>query len=541
MSFLSAMETESERESTISDETTKVGVNGSDVYTTTGFGNRIVSFYTMLNRGMSVKDIQKNINELSKADKATLVDLLVLIFQTRDIRGGKGERELFYNMMSHFLYIFYDHAYPILKLVPEFGYWQDLWKLYDKSAFAVQQAIDRIVKEQFDSDMLADAPSLLAKWLPREKSKFDSLAKHFAGLLFADVSKEDNLYLRAYRKAVSELNRKADTTEIKMCGKTWTNIVPKNVPGRLMKKNKNAFLNEKKKGTELRYPDSKDRNECREHFQNYISDLKSGNEVAKGANVLMPHELVDECYKSASNASNDLLQAQWESIRNATKAGGGLEKCVFMCDFSGSMDGTPKLVSLALGILGSELAESAFADHILTFDSEPSWHSFKGCKTLREKVQSIGRLGQGFNTNFQKACDLILKKLVQNKVPVDEAPTNLIVLTDMGFDSASTEQAYRYTKKTEPWETHFSMIRKSFEDNGYKPPRIVCWNLRAEFKDFHSTANQEGVVNLSGWSASAFKILQTSGVDALTPAAMVRKILDASRYDPVRKLAESIF
>lgn len=540
---LESVDLDSETSSSDEDATIKVGVNGSDVYTTKGFGNRLVSFYTMLNRGMNPHEIQRNMRELVGADKATLVDLLVLIFQTRDIRGGKGERDLFYTMMTFFLNTFPEHSSSILKLIPEFGYWQDLWKLYETVMPCVQESIDTLVKEQFAADSKLDKPSLLAKWLPREDSKFDSLARHFAELLFPEVSKEDDMHLRAYRKTVSDLNRKLDTTEIKMCGKSWSTIQPKNVPGRLLRKNKKAFLNEKKKDEEIRYPDDEDRNACRGHFLTYISDLKSGKEVAKGADVLMPHELVQECYQIfvSSKEADDLLQAQWESIRNATKAGGGLEKCVFMCDFSGSMSGTPIMVSLALGILGSELAESAFANHILTFDSEPIWYSFKGCKTLREKVNTIRNIGQGLSTDFQKACDLILKRLVEHKVPKEEAPTNLIVLTDMGFDQASTAQGYAYVKKTEPWQTQFSMIHKSFEEHGYHPPRIVCWNLRDEYKDFHSQADEEGVVNLSGWSASAFKVLQTSGVDALTPVAMLRKILDAPRYDSVRKLAETIF
>jgi hypothetical protein len=561
MSFITAMNSvdSSDLSSEEDQMDTKVGVNGSDVYTTKGFGNRLVSFYTMLNRGMSAQEIEKNIKELIRSDKATLIDLLVLMFQTRDIRGGKGERDLFHIMMKTFLNNFPEHAYKIIEFIPEYGYWQDLWEIYEMVTASVKEDICKIVKVQFEKDRTAETPSLLAKWLPREKSKYNDLAKHFATILFPDVPTKDSLHLRSYRQAVSELNRKIQTTEIKMCGKIWSAIEPRKVPGRLMKKCKKAFLNEKKKGRDesLRYPDNKDRMECREHFQAYIEDLKSGKEVAKGANVLMPHELVKECYndgydvyESEDEDSNknkkitytdDLIQEQWNSIKNATKLGGGLEKCVFMCDFSGSMAGNPMLVSLGLGILGSEITAAPFAEHILTFDAEPKWHSFTACKTLREKINSISGLGQGLNTDFQKACELILKKLVEHKVPVEEAPTELIVLTDMGFDAARNVNSGYNIKKQEGWETHFQMIRKSFEEQGYKPPRIVCWNLRADFKDFHSKADEVGVVNLSGWSASAFKALQTSGVDILTPEAMVRKILDDERYNPIRKLAETLF
>jgi hypothetical protein len=206
------------------------------------------------------------------------------------------------------------------------------------------------------------------------------------------------------------------------------------------------------------------------------------------------------------------------------------------------MDGVPKEVSLALGILISELATPAFKDHILTFDSTPKWHSFNGLSTIDDKVKSIGSLGQGLNTNFQATADLILRKLVEHQVAPEDAPTDLLVLTDMGFDAASTDyhSNCNYNKKKDRWETHFQMIWRSFQERGYTPPRIICWNLRAEYKDFHAKADQVGVVQLSGWSPSALKALQSKGITVQTPYEGLRELLDAPRYDPVRAVANSL-
>jgi hypothetical protein len=544
------MEISKDDQDYLSEKTTKVGVRGSDVYTEKGFGDKLVSFYTMLNRNMHEFIIKKHMNDLLNADNITLIDLLVLIFQTRDIRGGKGERDLFVHMLTAFLNKFPDHAYEILIHVPEYGYWKDLWEIYKHVESPVKTAIDRVVKEQFTKDLGADRPSLLAKWLPREKSHYDLLAKRFAEVLFPDINKDKDEHLRAYRKAVADLNRKLVTTEINMCGKTWANIVPGHVPGRLMKKNKGAFLNRPTKkqlrkeygSIEYRYPNDSDRMNCRENFENYAKELSQGKKVAKGANVIMPHELVEEIRNrrhSHTEDSDTILQAQWEAIRNDTKVAGGLNKCVFMCDFSGSMEGTPKDVSLALGILGSEIAHKDFADYILLFDENPSWHCFTGRRTLRDKVNSVCHLGQGLSTDFQKAYDLVLGKLIEHKVPPSEAPTDLIVLTDMGFDEASSTR--QYAKRSKVWETHFDIVKRSFKQAGYKPPRIVCWNLRAEYNDFHCKYDTVGVINLSGWSPSAFKALQKGGPGILTPIHMFRTIMDAPRYNPIRELATKLF
>jgi hypothetical protein len=305
-----------------------------------------------------------------------------------------------------------------------------------------------------------------------------------------------------------------------------------------MKRCKLAFFNQKRgkrNEVEERYPDVQDRVECAEHFRNHLQRVQRGEVVMKGGDTVMPHEVVREAEHDRTGASEEILatrQAQWEAIRAKALEGGQLGKIVPMCDFSGSMDGVPKEVSLALGILISELATPAFKDHILTFDSTPKWHSFTGLTTITQKVHSIGGLGQGLSTNFQEACDLVLRKMVENKVAPENAPTDLLVLTDMGFDAATG-----YNRK---WETHFQRIQRMFQEQGYTPPRIICWNLRAEYKDFHARASEKGVVQLSGWSPSALKALQSKGITVQTPYEGLRELLDAPRYDAVRAVADSL-
>ena len=465
-----------------------------------------------------------------------------MAFQTRDIRGGKGEKTLFYSLMSSILAERPEWAYVLLKLVPEYGCWRDIWEMYYLMTPSVCETIHQIVRAQWIVDINAMKQSetanlsLLAKWLPREGSRYTFLATKFANLLFPEISEVNDARKRAYRKAVADMNRRLDTTEIKMCGRVWSTITPRKVPGRLMKRNKKAFFNLTKKG-EVRYPDNTDRDMCRKNFEDYMVDVTAGKETMKGAHTVLPHEHIHELLYSmyTSKETEDVIQAQWNAIRQETAKAGGLDRCVFMCDFSGSMDGVPKEVSLALGILGSEIASPAFKDHILQFSEKPAWISFLGKKTLREKVEYATQNGfaQGLSTNFQAAADKILERLIEHKVPVEEAPTDLIVLTDMGFDDASLTRG-SYVNKTSAWQTHFDMIRQAFQTHGYEVPRIVCWNLRDEFKDYHATAHEVGVVQLSGWSPSAFKAITAGGVRVETPYQGMRRILDDTRYDKVR-------
>jgi hypothetical protein len=208
--------------------------------------------------------------------------------------------------------------------------------------------------------------------------------------------------------------------------------------------NTRAFLNENLTNSALRHPDNIERNLCRNHFKEYFTSIAEGKKIGKGADTIYPHEIIRSISTILySNDEHNALVGTWNAIVTKAKEGGGLGRSIPMCDFSGSMSGLPKLISLALGILVSEINHASFKDHILTFDSDPKWHSFSGKKTLKDKLDSINDdLGQGTSTNFFKACMCILDKMKEHRVPVGEEPEDLIVLTDMGFDDTQVPKLY---------------------------------------------------------------------------------------------------
>lgn len=512
---------------------TKEGVKGASVYTEEGVGDSRLVLYQMLTRSLPSYYVREIIEKAFRAPNAKdedLRDYLVLAFQTRDIRGGKGERDLFYTLLLAIVKERPALIPRVINLIPEYGCWQDCWKLWTHDVAGItHESILDFVKWIFFEDLYKLASgqqiSLLGKWLPREGSKYNHLATVFANQFFPTIPLEDDR-LRQYRKDCSKLNAHLKTVEVDMCAHTWTNINPATVPGRLLKRNRKAFLNESKRG-DLRWPSSKDRMECREHFQDHLQRVAQGKAKVNAADVVYPHEIIKTLLENILTEQEvSLLQAQWNAIRAAAAEAGGLRGCIPMSDFSGSMAGTPLYVSMALGILLSELNDPTFKDYLLAFDAEPSWISFKGMTDLKQKISHALTFAQGLNTDFMRATMHILQRLIDHKVPVDQAPKDLIVFTDMGFDAAAGRQGI--------WETQLTTIKKAFRENGYTAPRIVLWNLRSEYKDFHAKADTEGVVVLSGWSPSALKTLQTNGVVLQSPFAALREVLDAPRYDLVR-------
>jgi hypothetical protein len=552
--------------------TRSVGIKGSDVYSHDNVGNSLVVLSALLVRGADVSMIEEKLTKL--LDEKHLDDAFVLSFMNRNIRGGKGERDLFYNMYSVLLKKEKKLAIDLLDLIPHYGYWHDIFELTIRNKEIESDVIALVKKQLLEDEINMNANksiSLLAKWIPRE-------GKPLSKKLATELSTKTKIQQRFadYRKRVSKLNKYLKTTEIDMCGDNWANIVPDKVPARCLKLNTKAFLNENLNSATLRHPYDKERNLCREHFQTYFSEIALNKKIAKGADTLYPHEIINKVsellYTCSGDQRNSLIGA-WNALVIKAKEEGGLGRSIPMCDFSGSMGGggisgsmggggisgsmrgLPIEVSRALGLLISEVTTDAFKHKMLTFDSTPSLIDLESNGDIFHKVEHLNNsssFGQGLSTDFQKAMDLVLENLVKHRVPVGQEPENIIVLTDMAWDQAcgSNEESY-YTGnlynrnvKTKPWQTHVQMIRENFkragedmfgEGNGYKIPRIVIWNLSPYCKDMHAQANEEGVVMLSGWSSALFKVLMAKGVEIQTPYTALRYQLDDDMYDIVRE------
>ena len=536
------------------------GVKGSDVYSSSG--DALVDLSVRLVRGGWSAELAEL---FEKALESSEEDAFVLAFQTRDIRGGKGERKLFGEMVEVLLKKRPDLMIGLLDLIPEYGCWRDLYT--DHFHGYRPDVVDLVISQlKKDSAVAAADPeasiSLCAKWAPRE-GKNTQGAKAMAAQLFPEERLSERL--KRYRHLVAGLNRRLDTTEIKMCGRIWAQIEPAAVPGVCLAKNMKAFLNQKKTGHGLRHPDDKDREACREHFQEHMAKAAKGEAKVNGSVTRYPHQVIKDVLRCERNegAEREALIAVWNGMVANAKALGGLGRTIAMCDFSGSMQSagaagdTPYWVSMAMGLLISEVSSDEFKDTFLTFDSSPTWHTLPA-GDIFARTDSIGYgVSQGTSTDFQKAMDLVLATLKAKRVRPGAEPKDLIVITDMAWDAACgshaesvfTGHGYRHVVKTSPWQTHIQMIREAFrragedmwgrvEDGGlgpWTPPRIVIWNVAATTSDFHATADTEGVIMLSGWSPSLFKVLTEEGARVQTPAEALRIQLDDPRYAPIRE------
>jgi hypothetical protein len=290
----------------------------------------------------------------------------------------------------------------------------------------------------------------------------------------------------------------------------------------------------------------------------------------------MPHEIVSTILKNSqiSRGMELALDAQWKDLWKqvveqvkANAAEEGLEfdptRMVPMCDVSGSMEGVPMEVAIALGIGISEITNEAFRDMVLIFHESPTWFRLNPTDTIVEKVRCVKRARWGMSTDFEKAYDLILDVCLQNKLRRDDMPC-LIVFSDMQFDEARGVTGYRYgSGRTVPstprtmFQSIQSKVQKvaetlSWEDS--EPTPIVFWNLR-NTEGYPVDKDTQGTVLLSGFSPSLLKLvmngeaLKEQEVEVVqengrvvtekvrvTPEEILLKMLNDPLYDAVRSI-----
>ena len=500
----------------------------------------------------------KDFNDIFKYEKELCL-LYKLIGHTRDIVEGKGEYTLAFMQVWVWYKYFPDLA---LKAVETFVYtvngehpygsWKDMKYLAEyvkeRSGTNDHPLIKKCVTlmcKQLDTDhkdfLSGKQISLAGKWCPREKGRFAWFFKKIVKEEYkeyyetAEKSGNKKSIIGAHKKAcmtmkkrLSTLNKYLDTTQIKMCGKEWTNIDFNKVTSLTMHKNKNAFLNSAQK-------EDDDRKACAENLKNHLRDIKSGDNTKKihGKRVNV-YELVRSAYNSHNN---DIVNLQWEDNKTQNR---GLKNIIPMADTSGSMtvnNSIPLFNAIGLSIRVSELAVEPFKNRILTFSHDPEWVKLNDTHTFTEKVKIVSDVNCGMNTNLYAAFKMILDSAIEaNLTPETVSSLTLAIFSDMHIDIASVGNVN--TVMEQITEMYSEAGKKSTWKTPFDPPHILFWNLTST-SGFPVLSSTKNVTMLSGYSATLLNILCDKGVDELktyTPLKMISELLSNKRYNQMKSI-----
>ncbi|VYS66684.1 unnamed protein product [Arabidopsis thaliana] len=374
--------------------------------------------------------------------------------------------------------------------------------------------------------------SLAAKWCPSLDSSFDKatlLCESIARKIFTRESFPEyegvveahyayRVRDRLRKDVLVPLRKTLQLPEVYMGARNW-DILPYNrVASVAMKSYKEIFLKHDA-----------------ERFQQYLDDAKAGKtKVAAGA--VLPHEIIREL---DGGDGGQVAELQWKRTVDDMKEKGSLRNCIAVCDVSGSMNGEPMEVCVALGLLVSELSEEPWKGKLITFSQNPELHLVKG-DDLYSKTEFVKKMQWGMNTDFQKVFDLILGVAVQEKLKPEEMIKRVFVFSDMEFDQAASSSHYSRpgyaflrqhpSNPSNGWETDYEVIVRKYKQNGYGDvvPEIVFWNLR----DSRATpvpGNKKGVALVSGFSKNLMKMfLEHDG--EIDPVMMMETAISKDEY-----------
>jgi len=482
-----------------------------------------------------------------------------MIAHTRDIIEGKGEYSLAYMQI-----LVWNEFYPnlakfaLLKFVSDeghpFGSWKDIKYFCN---YCKENGVSRsdpimifafeTVNEQLRKDIEhPDDQSLLAKWIPRSKSKrfgwiFDELALLYFNE-YIKTAKTPSQLQRAiskckmsYRKLVASLNKKLDTVQIKQCGNTWDTIDHSKTTSITISKQKTAFMNLNKNGTRRTIKD--DRIKCAENFAAYIHKAVSGEIKIKGKRLGLNQFTIQAVdlikrknygFTPEIQLEIDLLNSQWSDNSSQNSVLGPM---IAMLDFSGSMEGDPLNCAMALGCRVAE--KSILGKRVMSFSSNPTWHNLDSCNTFVEMIEVLQQGEVGYSTNFYKAFDRILDAIIQKKLTPDEVEGIILaIFSDMQIDDPMVEAPTNMSSFYEEMENKYAEAGLRLWNKPFKPPHILFWNLRST-NGFPCLSFQKNISMMSGFSPSLLNMFCEKGLVALqecTPWSCLKEQMNKERY-----------
>jgi len=433
------------------------------------------------------------------------------LFYHRDIQG-QGERR-FFRVCLHWLAKNYPvTAELLITLIPEYGRWDDLYcfvqtPIEDKAfIFMKGQLVKDLVNVQSNLP-----PSLLGKWLKsinsssKETRKLGNLTRKY----FDMTSKQ-------YRKTLAYLRERINIVEKLMSQGRWDEIHFDKLPSL----------------AGLRYSEAFARNDItKDKYKAFIND--KNNKVNAGA--LYPYNVVKKALycKPGDEVEIQTVEKYWNNLTNYFN--GCRFNGIAVVDTSGSMECNygssirPIDVAISLGMYCAERAQGPFYKHYISFSSRPQLVKVEGVNFV-DKVRRIYKNCIVENTNIEATFDLMLNTAIKNNCSNEDIPQNIIVISDMEFDAATTiyeNERYGYnTIGRVVDETLMEGIARKWGDAGYTMPHLIYWNVDARDNRIPDLDSSRRISYVSGASPSIFKYILSgkSGIE------LCNEVLNSERY-----------
>lgn len=485
--------------------------NGAITYKST-----MTKLYDMFAQGAAMRgaSIEDCILMFKNAYEENPTMALKCLFYLRDIRGGQGERRFFRSCIHWLAQRHKDEMEHLIKFVPEYGRYDDLFELFDTALEAEMMGYIKYIIDKNEDH-------LVYKWMPSINTSSRNTQER--GRKFAC---EFGLTEKQYRKMLVEGRKACHLVETLMSQNKWDQIAFDKLPSRAGILYSKAFAR---------------REETKERYAAFMSSDKA----KVNAGTLYPYDVVAKAVEAMGlndywcrhevpmNDTNRLAANKyWENLTDYFD--GATLNALCVCDTSGSMTSgynskiAPIDVAIALSLYTAERAKGPFKDHFISFSSSPTLIETEGVDFC-DKVARIYRQNLCENTDIEKTFDMILRVAYTHGLSQEDLPEYLIIVSDMQFDTA---RGYGWRRANDS-ATLMERIERKWKDTGYKMPKLIFWNVNAATGAGNiPMQDKDGITFVSGASPSIF----TSVLTGKTGQDLMREALLAPRYEPISSI-----
>lgn len=442
-------------------------------------------------------------------DKLTAMKFL---FFVRDREEGLGERRTFRVIIKHLASVEPEIIKAVCPVIAEYGRYDDLLELFDTplEEYVICELLGKQLLDDTNNYLDGKPISLLAKWLP----SINASSKVQRARAKKIISHMKNANEKVYRQTLAKLREHIDVTERKMCANEWGKIKYENVPSRANLNYNAAFLRHDE-----------------ERRRAFLGKVEKG-EAKIHAGKLYPHDIVHK-YTGGDDIvrrKDTTLEELWKALPQKEIA-----NTLVVADGSGSMTntiGNTNVTALdvanALAIYFAEHNKGEFNNTYITFSETPQLVKFDKGASLHDKIAKCLLYDEVATTNIEAVFDLILDTAINNNLKQEEMPKNILIISDMEFNSA----VYR-----RPDEKLFKTIGNKYNRQGYKLPKLIFWNVNSRTGAIPLKENDLGVALVSGFSTNIAEMIMN---DKLDPLEILLDKLNAKRYAKIGEILKDI-
>lgn len=452
-------------------------------------------------RGATVTDKEILFSKAFAEDKDIAVKLL---FYTRDIRGGYGERDTFNQMFARLAYINTESVEKNLWAVMEFGRAKDLYALIGTPA---ENAMWTFMKNQFEIDLAnmeaGKSISLLAKWIATPDSSSDRTKE--LGKLTAKKLGYTHKTMREYKKKLRALRKYLDLPEAKMCAGKWDEIEYSKCASRFLFKNRKAIA----------------KNDA-ERWEAFNRKVETGEEKMN-MGAVTPCDII---YEVRHRYTRD-LETMWKQLPDVCNG-----NAIVMCDTSGSMTSgyncksklQPIDVAFGLALYFAQRNKGDLKNMMMNFSDRPMFIELNAA-TLRDNYKIADNAPVNYSsTNLEGAFDLLLKTCINGGVTQEEMPQAIVIVSDMQINCVDGVDRDNNM-------TFYDVMKRKYNAAGYEMPQVVFWNVNSSNPTFHASKSTRGVSMVSGFSPNVFKqVMESIGT---TPYELMMRVVNDERYKEI--------